>query len=153
MRLKALLGHGQDCDLFAHRVTDGERFAPGRETGWKSFKNSLRKTRQTAISKTGDSVLFLAEVQQAGIFEVKGFSDEELTLVLNIACPKILLPFAREVVAELVAKGGFPQLLINPINFEVLYAHRLQREKEQAGQKEPVESDAEGGPAEGATIN
>jgi len=75
----------------------------------------------TVTAKLEDQVSFLAEVKQAGIFQIQGPSEEELPMVLEIACPNILLPFAREAVAELIAKGGFPQLLINPVNFEALY--------------------------------
>ncbi len=86
----------------------------------------------TVTAKGGDSNFFLCEVQQAGLFEVTG-AEEELPMVLEIACPNILLPFIREAIADLVGKGGFPQLLINPINFEALYHQKIMAQ--QAGQK------------------
>jgi preprotein translocase subunit SecB len=78
----------------------------------------------TVTAKGSETNFFLCEVQQAGLFEVTGASDE-LPMVLEIACPNILLPFVREAIADLVGKGGFPQLLINPINFEALYHQKV----------------------------
>ena len=83
----------------------------------------------TATSKVEDETLFLVEVHQAGIFEILCDDAARLAMVKEIACANILLPFARETIADLVAKGGFPQLLINPVNFEALYQQN--REKEQ----------------------
>jgi preprotein translocase subunit SecB len=83
-------------------------------------------------TKGAESNFFLCEVQQAGLFEVTGATDQ-LPMVLEIACPNILLPFVREAIADLVGKGGFPQLLINPINFEALYHQKIM--SQQSGQK------------------
>lgn len=78
----------------------------------------------TVTAKGGDTNFFLCEVQQAGLFEVTGAYDE-MPMVLEIACPNILLPFVREAISDLVGKGGFPQLLINPINFEALFHQKM----------------------------
>ena len=78
----------------------------------------------TVTAKGGESSFFLCEVQQGGLFEVTGAYDE-LPMVLEIACPNILLPFIREAISDLVGKGGFPQLLINPINFEALFHQKM----------------------------
>jgi preprotein translocase subunit SecB len=78
----------------------------------------------TVTAKMQEQAAFLTEVQQAGIFQVKGTRPEELPMVLEIACPNILLPFVRESIADLVQRGGFPQLLISPINFEALYRQK-----------------------------
>ncbi len=86
----------------------------------------------TVTAKGGESNFFLCEVQQGGLFEVTG-ADDELPMVLEIACPNILLPFVREAVSDLVGKGGFPQLLINPINFEALFHQKMMAQ--QSGQK------------------
>lgn len=107
----------------------------------------------TVTARTGDSVLFLNEVQQAGVFELKGFTPEEQDLVLHIACPNILLPFARSVVADVVARGGFPQLLINPVNFEVLYAQKIKRDQEKAGPTDASQPESGDGSSEGTTLN
>jgi preprotein translocase subunit SecB len=85
----------------------------------------------TVTAKSDDQTTFLIEAQQAGVFEITGVSDEELPLALEVACPNALLPFAREAVSDFVAKGGFPQLLINPVNFEALYLQKQQQVEEQ----------------------
>lgn len=82
----------------------------------------------TVTAKLDQDVAFLAEVQQAGIFLLKGMADNaERQRVLGSECPSILFPFAREAVAELVARGGFPQLLLQPIDFAGLYQEHLRK--------------------------
>ena len=71
--------------------------------------------------------IYLVEVQQAGIFTIRGFPEEHLGAILATACPNTLFPFAREAICDLVVKGGFPQLLLAPVNFEILYAQEMQR--------------------------
>jgi len=68
--------------------------------------------------------IFLVEVHQAGLFRIKGVPNDQMLPVLEISCPNILLPYAREVISSLVGHGGFPPLLINPINFEALFQQR-----------------------------
>lgn len=83
----------------------------------------------TATAKVGDRTLFLAEVTQGGIFTLKGFAEAELGGMLGAYCPETLFPFAREAVAELVAKGGFPHLLLSPVNFNAMYTRKLERQR------------------------
>ena len=78
----------------------------------------------TLAAKNGEKSVFLIEIQQAGLFRVGGISGEPLERALEISGAYILLPFAREAINDLVGKGGFPQLLINPINFEALYEQK-----------------------------
>lgn len=86
----------------------------------------------TANATHENKNIFLVEVKQAGIFRITGLEGETLKRALEISCANVLLPFVREAVNELVSKGGFPQLLINPINFEALY------EQKQAAQTRPA---------------
>ena len=80
----------------------------------------------TVTARLEQEVAFLAEVQQAGIFLVRGVPDAaERQRVLGAECPQVLFPFAREAVADLVQRGGFPQLLLQPVNFENLYREHL----------------------------
>lgn len=72
------------------------------------------------VSFEQDTV-YLVEVQQAGIFKISNVPEEILKRMLNTVCPNILFPFAREVISDLVCKGGFPQLLLAPVNFDALY--------------------------------
>lgn len=89
----------------------------------------------TVTTKVGDKTAYLAEVQQAGIFTLSGFNEQEMGGMLNSYCPNLLFPFAREVIADLVSKGSFPQMLLTPINFDALYAQHLQQ---QASKEQPV---------------
>ena len=78
----------------------------------------------TVTAKHADKTVFLAEAHQAGLFRISGMPEPELPKVLEIACPNVLLPFVRQAVNNLVESGGFPQLLLNPINFETLYQQK-----------------------------
>lgn len=78
----------------------------------------------TVSAKHAGKSIFLIEVQQAGLFRIVGISGEPLERALEISGAYILLPFVREAINDLVGKGGFPQLLINPINFETLYEQK-----------------------------
>ncbi len=86
----------------------------------------------TVTVKCGESTAYLVEVCQAGIYALKGFSEEEMGPMVGSFCPNILFPYAREAISDLVAKGGFPQLLLAPVNFDALYAQHLQQAKQQA---------------------
>ena len=78
----------------------------------------------TVTAKHTDKTVFLAEAHQAGLFRISGMPESELPKALEIACPNILLPFVRQVVNSLIESGGFPQLLLSPINFEALYLQK-----------------------------
>jgi preprotein translocase subunit SecB len=78
----------------------------------------------TATVKCGDMVAYLAEVQQAGIFVIKGVERENLLHIINVFCPRTLYPYACSAATELVARGGFPQLLFAPVSFEAIYQQR-----------------------------
>jgi len=81
----------------------------------------------TVTVKMEDKVAYLIEIHQAGIFTIKGFSDNDRSAMLGSYCPNVLFPFAREVISDLVTKGGFPQLLLAPVNFDAIYQEHLQR--------------------------
>ena len=86
----------------------------------------------TVTAKNEDQVAFLVEVKQAGIFQAQGFNDADLGPLLNAYCPNLLFPYAREAVSDIVGKGSFPQLLLQPINFDAVYAERQRHEAEEA---------------------
>lgn len=67
-----------------------------------------------------DKTIFLAEVHQGGIFTIKNFPKEKMRPMLGSFCPNILYPYAREVITDLIMRGGFPQLYLAPINFDAL---------------------------------
>ncbi|MGB5210456.1 MAG: protein-export chaperone SecB [Gammaproteobacteria bacterium] len=82
-------------------------------------------------AKLGDNIAFLTEVQQAGMFVLQGFQPAELGQILGIFCPTQLYPYAREAIANLVGKGGFPQLHLQPVNFESMMADAQARQGDQ----------------------
>jgi len=77
-----------------------------------------------------EKTAYLVEAHQAGIFHIDGFPKEIIDRMVATICPNILFPFARELVADLVTRGGFPQLLLAPVNFEALYQQE-QRHQQQ----------------------
>lgn len=94
----------------------------------------------TVTAKLGDKTAYLVEAHQAGVFTIRGFSAEEMGPMLGSFCPNILFPFAREAVSDIVNKGGFPQLLLAPVNFDALFAQHMQSLKQDSAKPgaEPV---------------
>ena len=76
----------------------------------------------TVSAKAGEQTIFLVEVKQAGAFVMQNLSEEEIKRATAVVCPGVLFPYARAVVSQLVSLGGFPQLLLPPVNFEALFA-------------------------------
>ena len=85
----------------------------------------------TVTVKLEDKTAYLAELTQAGIFTITGFSEEEMGPMIGSYCPTLLFPYVREAVSDLVIKGGFPPLLLAPVNFEALYMQHLQQQSNQ----------------------
>jgi len=75
----------------------------------------------TVSAKQGDRTMFLVEVKQAGAFLMQNLAAEDYKRAAGIVCPGILFPYARAVVSQMVSQGGFPQLLLPPVNFEALF--------------------------------
>lgn len=86
----------------------------------------------TVTCKINDKTAYLAEVQQAGVFGLTGFPPADLQGVLATYCPHALYPYARSAVSDMVMAGGFPPFLLQPINFEQLYAEQMRRRAESA---------------------
>ena len=80
----------------------------------------------TVTAKNNETTGFLVEVKQCGIFSISGMDEANLNGMLGSFCPNILFPYAREAISDLVSKGGFPQLLLAPVNFDALYAQHMQ---------------------------
>lgn len=74
-----------------------------------------------------DETVYLAEVQQAGVFMLAGMDEETLTHTLSSFCPSILFPYAREMIDSMVLRGSFPPLMLAPVNFDALYAEALKQ--------------------------
>jgi preprotein translocase subunit SecB len=122
-----------------------EKWEPSINVDISSANSQLQEGRfevmlsVTVTAKIGEKTAYLAEVQQAGLFVLHGFSDQEMGGMLNSYCPNMLFPFAREVISDLVNKGSFPQMLLAPINFDALYAQHLQQQAAKAPEEsQPV---------------
>ena len=97
----------------------------------------------TVEAKDEERTLFLIELEQAGVFQIQGYTPDEHQMLVGSYCPGTLYPFAREAISDMVSRGGFPQLLLQPINFDALYAQAL-RERQQSNGGEPVEIPQQG---------
>ncbi|MFA6120282.1 MAG: protein-export chaperone SecB [Sideroxydans sp.] len=86
----------------------------------------------TAKLPEQDKVMFLIEAKQAGIFQIRNIPTEEMENVLAVMCPNILYPYLREVVSDVAVRGGFAPVLLNPINFDVIYQQQKQQQQAQA---------------------
>ena len=87
----------------------------------------------TVTCTLNERTAYLAEVHQAGVFSFVGFDQDNLSMVLATYCPNVLFPFARQAVSDLVLNGGFPPLLLQPINFDALYAEQQRQHEAQIG--------------------
>lgn len=85
----------------------------------------------TLTAKLEEKTAYLVEICQAGIFAVAGFTDEEFGPLLGSYCPNVLFPFVREAISDLVMKGGFPPMLLAPVNFDALYMQHVQQLQQQ----------------------
>lgn len=81
-----------------------------------------------AEAKDGDKILFNAELTYGGVFRITGFPQEHMLPVLFIECPRLLFPFARQIVADATRNGGFPPLMIDPIDFAQMFTQRMAEE-------------------------
>ena len=113
-----------------------------RKSDWKPQTNLNLRSAQSPVgddhheivltitveAKEDDKTCFLIELQQAGLFEIAGYEGEELQAIVGSYCPNILFPFARESIASLVQKGGFPEFVLQPINFDALYMQSKQQQ-------------------------
>lgn len=79
----------------------------------------------TARQQDDQQNLFLVEVQQAGIFRLLNVPREQMAAVLAVTCPNLLFPYVRQIISEMTVAGGFPPLLLQPVNFEALYQQHL----------------------------
>lgn len=91
----------------------------------------------TVTARIEEQIAYIVEVQQAGVFRLRGFDDaEERHRLLGVYCPDTLFPYVREAVSELVQRAGFPPFLLQPINFDALYRRRLEERLEERNKGE-----------------
>ena len=109
-----------------------ERWGPAVElnlnNSFTRVKDGLYEVvlRITATIKNQEATAFLIEVQQAGLFAISGFDDAEREYLLGSQCMSVLFPYARELISELTVRGGFPPLILSPVNFDALYQQHQQ---------------------------
>ena len=94
-----------------------------------AFEVSLRVT---LTCKVGEKTAYVAEVEQAGVFGIAGLPPQGIDVLLGTQCPNILFPYVRQTVGDLVQAGGFPPFLLQPLNFDALYAETLRQRQAQA---------------------
>lgn len=97
-------------------------------TGADNFAEGFYEVTVTATvtARVGERTLFLAEAQQAGIFQLRGVKPEDLGPLLGIACPAQIYPYLRETISDMINRGGFPPVILAPINFDALYFQQQQ---------------------------
>lgn len=91
-------------------------------------------------AKIGSDVLFAFELTYAGIFRVRNIPQDQLHPVIMIECPRLLFPFARQIVADAVRNGGFPPLYIDPIDFVGLYRQKAAEAQTATAQSAPTQA-------------
>jgi len=96
----------------------------------------------TVTATVGEKTAYLAEVVQAGIFQISGFNEQNQHVAMNTLCPTTLFPYARTMISGLVSDGGFPPLVLQPINFDALFAQRMQQAQAEATAKATPEGEA-----------
>ena len=98
----------------------------------------------TLTCTVGEKTAYLCEVQQAGVFGLSGFDEQALDMMLGTHCPNTLYPYARQAIADLIQGGGFPPFLLQPLNFEALYAEGLRQRAQQGQQGGLADTEAAG---------
>lgn len=127
----------------APQVFRQEDWKPKTDLNLRSSTTALENNQHEVVltitveAKADDKTLFLVELQQAGLFEIVGYEGDELGAVLGSFCPNMLFPYARESIASLIQKGGFPEFVLQPINFDALYLQS--RQQQAAAQAETAE--------------
>ena len=86
----------------------------------------------TITAKIEDKVAYIVEIQQGGVFMIKGIEGPQLGQMLGAYCPTILFPYARESIDGIVNKGSYPSLMLAPVNFDAIYAQALKRQQDEA---------------------
>ena len=94
----------------------------------------------TVEAKDEETTLFLVELQQAGLFDITGYDKEEFGALVGSFCPNILFPYARETLATMVQKGGFPEFVLQPLNFDALYMQSMQQQQQEQPEAAPTEA-------------
>ncbi|HTV98084.1 MAG TPA: protein-export chaperone SecB [Steroidobacteraceae bacterium] len=100
------------------------KFQLNMNTSAEEIGPDVREVQLTVTleAKQGEATMYLVEVKQAGVFSISGASTDDLKRLIGSFCPSVLFPYAREVVSDLIVKGGFPNFLLPLVNFDALFA-------------------------------
>ena len=109
--------------------------ATAHQDGGNVFEVSIRIQAKAQAEST---VLFVLELDYAGLFQMQNFKQEEMEPALLIECPRLIFPFARRIIADITRDGGFPPLMVDPIDFRNLYLSQKQRQHEMTQQGGPA---------------
>ena len=134
----------KDCSFESPRAPEifSQTLSPAinvnMETGTKPLADGNVEVVLSVTAKATheDRAVFLVEVHQAGVFTIKGFSEQELNMILATYCPTILFPYLREAVSDLTLKGGMAPLLLQPVNFDAVYAQKLAEQTRSADESQ-----------------
>lgn len=106
-------------------------FNQGRQAAENLYEVKLTIT---LTAKIGERTAYLVEVAQAGLFRVMNVTEEMLGMIMQITCPNILFPYAREAISDLIGRAGFQPVFLAPVNFEVLYQQQREQQAQAAAQ-------------------
>lgn len=104
-------------------------FNQGRQAAEGLYEVNLTVT---LTAKIGERTAYLVEVAQAGLFRIVNVTEETLGMIMQISCPNILFPYAREAVSELIGRAGYQPIYLAPVNFEMLYQQQREQQAQQA---------------------
>ena len=121
-------------------IFNAKEWAPSTNLNLRSSHSPVSDTLHEVVltitveakEKESDKTIFLIELQQAGAFDISGYEKEEMGVLIGSFCPGVLYPYAREAIAGIVQKGGFPEFVLQPINFDALYQQSLQQQQADA---------------------
>jgi preprotein translocase subunit SecB len=121
-------------------IFNAKEWAPSTNLNLRSSHSPVSDTLHEVVltitveakEKEGDKTIFLIELQQAGAFDISGYEKDEMGVLIGSFCPGVLYPYAREAIAGIVQKGGFPEFVLQPINFDALYQQSLQQQQADA---------------------
>lgn len=124
----------------APAIFNAKEWAPSTNLNLRSSHSPVGDTLHEVVltitveakEKESDKTIFLVELQQAGAFDISGYEKEEIGVLIGSFCPGVLYPYAREAIAGIIQKGGFPEFVLQPINFDALYQQSLQQQQAEA---------------------
>ena len=119
----------QSPDIFLRQGNWSPQVSLQLNNGARKLADSVYEVslNVTVTAKLDEEVLYLIEVKQAGLFQIEGFTEPTTGVLLGSYCPNALFPYVRETMSSMVSKGSFPQLLLEPINFDALYQQHMQQ--------------------------